>query len=389
MSVETPSRTVTIGRLRAHELMDAMDRSDAPGGSSGRSKAKTGSWAKYRHNDILIRFEHPGGGFSENHTYTRSLSKTGLRLLWNGYVHPSTLVRAHLHTVWGGREVVEGVVVSCSHVSGNVHCVEAVFSLHDSGPIDLRNFLSDQAALAKVMFRDTKPESVRGSIVYLEQEPLLADLAKNLLRETAVQVHPSQNLEEALEALRASPVDLVLCGLDLGESTGEEAIRAIRGAAFRGPIIVVTGVSDPQRHDAAKQAGANAIVFKPFDRTTLIGVMAHWIGADGSGSSHRALYSTLGGDPGIRELLPMFIERASVLVEELRGAAGAGEIDAVRRISTEIEQNSATFGFKEFAQAARGVLTSLDATCSVEESMQEIMRLEEMSRLLKPSAAPG
>ncbi len=54
------------------------------------------------------------------------------------------------------------------------------------------------------------------------------------------------SIQEALGALAATPIDLVLLDYDLGEETGFQFIRSAREAGYAGRIFIVTGgMTDP------------------------------------------------------------------------------------------------------------------------------------------------
>jgi len=67
----------------------------------------------------------------------------------------------------------------------------------------------------------------------------------------------SASIEEALDALRREPPDLVLLDFDLGEREGSQFMRLAREQGFRGKILVVTaGVQEDEAADLIRGGAA-------------------------------------------------------------------------------------------------------------------------------------
>ena len=75
---------------------------------------------------------------------------------------------------------------------------------------------------------------------------------------------------EALEALRARPVDLVLTDLKMPGMTGIDLLKAARTVDPDVEVVVMTAYSDADEHQRALDLGATAVLFKPFDEQLFI-----------------------------------------------------------------------------------------------------------------------
>ncbi len=69
---------------------------------------------------------------------------------------------------------------------------------------------------------------------------------------------------EALSALDANEVNLVLCDWNMPNMNGIDFVAAARAKGFIAPIVMVTTEAGSERIQQAKDAGANGFVTKPF-----------------------------------------------------------------------------------------------------------------------------
>jgi len=86
-----------------------------------------------------------------------------------------------------------------------------------------------------------------------------------------------KNIEEALDGAAAykkiqeSKYDLILSDWNMQPMTGLELLKAVRSnpASKHIPMILITAESKPENIIAAKQAGVNNYIVKPFNTNTL------------------------------------------------------------------------------------------------------------------------
>lgn len=377
-------RSLGLTPFRLNELLDELDAREAE-----NSAGATDDWISYRRADVPVEMEHPGGGRTRCRACAWRISKFGLELLWSGYVHPGTHCDVELTSIWGGKELVSGVVRSCRHVDGTVHELDVRFMVNGADPVDLGRLLRDDAVLARLAAKDATPKSLTGKLLFFDESELMTELVTKLMSETSMEIVGVRDKESLLEKVRTSSVAMVMFTDSSGVVEGEGSlIRELRDAPYTGSIIVVTSETDRTRLDAIKCAGATGTLQKPFDRDTLIGAVARWLerSSAGGGSS---VYSELANDESVRPLLKQFIDEAQRDSERIREAAAKGDIDMVRQVCRSIEGAAGCFGFTELSAAANEVSKSLDATESLDESMQHIIRLGELSQRLMASPAPA
>ena len=108
---------------------------------------------------------------------------------------------------------------------------------------------------------------VRGSetILYVDDEKYLIDLAKELLEGLGYTVETRASSIDAYEAFRAHPdkYDLVICDMAMPKMTGMDLAEKIVTLQPHMPIILCTGFSTRQNEDRLKLLGIRKVLMKP------------------------------------------------------------------------------------------------------------------------------
>ena len=86
------------------------------------------------------------------------------------------------------------------------------------------------------------------------------------LAEHGYRVTTADSGQAAIAELYRLPVDLVLAELNMPRMSGAELARAIRGEVQWNdiPVMLITGKSQPRGAVRAYEAGADAVILKPF-----------------------------------------------------------------------------------------------------------------------------
>ena len=114
----------------------------------------------------------------------------------------------------------------------------------------------------------TGPPDVR--VLVVDDEPLIAEAhAAYTERVTGFRVvAAAHTAQEAMAALRAAPVDLVLLDLNLPDRSGLELCRGLRAAGSGVDVLVVTSARDLASVRVAVSLGVTHYLLKPFTFAT-------------------------------------------------------------------------------------------------------------------------
>ena len=95
------------------------------------------------------------------------------------------------------------------------------------------------------------------------------------LRKAGFEVSEAEDGQKALQALKASPVDVVITDLNMPVMDGVTLIRALRADPKNRavPILMLTTESDSAKKLEGKTAGATGWLVKPFDPDKLVDVV--------------------------------------------------------------------------------------------------------------------
>ena len=94
---------------------------------------------------------------------------------------------------------------------------------------------------------------------------------KGFIKPLGFDVIVAQSGEEALEKIEAQPPDIVLLDLMMPGMNGFDVTERLKENPDTRhiPIIIITGLSDPEANVRAIKAGADDFLIKPFDRVLL------------------------------------------------------------------------------------------------------------------------
>ncbi len=131
--------------------------------------------------------------------------------------------------------------------------------------------------------RDAAPGSRPPTIMVVEDEEAILELATTALERQAYAVRPFQDPQEALAAFCDDPaaIDLVVTDQTMPELTGLDLARemiAIRGDL---PVIICSGYSATFREDDARALGVRAYLPKPVPLAELVAAVGRELGVTG------------------------------------------------------------------------------------------------------------
>jgi two-component system KDP operon response regulator KdpE len=109
-----------------------------------------------------------------------------------------------------------------------------------------------------------KPATTPVRILIVDDEPAIRRFLRTSLSAQGHQVIEAEDGEPALEAMRRSPMDVLILDLGLPRVDGFEVIRQLRELGSTIPIIVLSSRIDERGKVAALDLGADDYLTKPF-----------------------------------------------------------------------------------------------------------------------------
>ncbi len=105
-------------------------------------------------------------------------------------------------------------------------------------------------------------------------------------------------------------------------------------------------------------------------------------------TSEAALYSSLGDDPDLAEIVEMFVDEMSERIEKFEQLLEATDWESLRRAGHQLKGAAGSYGFDQLTSyAARVEAASQEGQDDLEEIKAAVEELVEMCRRVRPGAA--
>lgn len=348
-------------------LLDRLDAQETDDAASKRGTVR----CVYRKTEVPIRIHHPGGSTVVKGVATRNLSAHGVGFLYGGFLYAGTRMEIVLKRRLGGEDVLRGKVTTCTHVAGVLHQVGCKFD----DKIFPRLYLEPGSYEELDVDIPEDTTKLKGNVLYLDDQEVDRMLLKHHLKKTLITLDAVKSPEEAVERIKATTFDLVFCDLNLESMSGEQAVKTIRAAGYKGPICLVTAETSPHRLKAAQDAGAVGVLFKPYERDKLISLMTNYIS-----SPDQLIMSSMSDNADMVPMIARYVESIRGTCVEIQQSIENDNIDKIRTIAMTIKGTGVGYGFAQLSEAAKESVKSLDATCSIGESQVQIQKLIDMCK---------
>jgi len=353
---------------------EEMDRAAAKRGEAGVLAPRES--VAYVERDLSVRIEHPGGGTATLLVCARRLWPGGIAALYPGYVHVNSECWVVMPRVDMSPMEVEGVVRACRHVSGTIHDLSIEFSRQ----LELKRFLKDPALLASLTTDKKSVAPLSGMILYSGRNLAKQMLMRYHLQKTGATLTCFSESGPALDALRKDEARCILCEFDTPGINGEKLIQDLVEVGSGAPIVAM--VTDAMHGSAAREAGADTVITKPYERATLVGTLTGLLDRDGDGD-RGPIRSSLGADADAREAIEAYIEYAGHVSAQIREAIKRDDFMAVRAGVATLRGTGESFGFETLSKAGTEALTQLDGSGSIKESRRALEHLMSAVRRLE------
>ena len=106
----------------------------------------------------------------------------------------------------------------------------------------------------------------QGRILFIDDEPILVDIGKQMLERLGYEVMTRTSSTDALAVFHSMPdqFDLVITDMTMPNLTGDKLAQQILAVRPDIPIILCTGFSEVITEKKAKNLGIRAFIMKPF-----------------------------------------------------------------------------------------------------------------------------
>ena len=112
--------------------------------------------------------------------------------------------------------------------------------------------------------------SEKPHILFVDDTADIRELVRVILQAAGFRVSTSDSTAGALKLVRTDQFDALLVDYWMPEGTGIDLCRRIRALGQTTPVLICSGTATPADREAARLAGAQGYVSKPFKGKDLI-----------------------------------------------------------------------------------------------------------------------
>jgi two-component system sensor kinase len=122
---------------------------------------------------------------------------------------------------------------------------------------------------------NTNQNTAKPTVLVVDDNPLIVEVLQALLRSQDYDVLVSVDGQQAWEAVRSRPVDVVICDVVMPNMGGYEFFELLRNDPEQAhiPFVFLTALDEQKQVDRGKQAGADDYLCKPFLPQQLLSVV--------------------------------------------------------------------------------------------------------------------
>lgn len=107
--------------------------------------------------------------------------------------------------------------------------------------------------------------------ITIDDSASMRQMVRLTLKQSGFEVLEAENGQVALDILKSTQVDLVICDINMPVMNGIETTKNLRAMPNykRTPIVLLTTESDDSKKMVGRQAGATGWIIKPFQPAQL------------------------------------------------------------------------------------------------------------------------
>lgn len=128
--------------------------------------------------------------------------------------------------------------------------------------------------------------SLTGKVLLAEDNPDNQALLNLYISRTGADVVIVPNGEEAIKEAQKTSFDLILMDKQMPVMDGMEAVRELRHAGYKRPIVALTANATQQDRDECILAGCDDFLSKPIDKIRFMEVLQHYLPSSDEGANY-------------------------------------------------------------------------------------------------------
>jgi CheY-like chemotaxis protein len=323
-----PIRTIRLPEDELRRLLDDLDTADAPSSNASASKRY-----RYRVPDLQIELLTQGSSAVRYALPTRWISEKAVGFLHGGFVHANTGCRAHLTTLYGGTNCIDGRVRSCRYVQQGIHEI-------------------DVALARRLTVAHYCAEAVQRRVLVAEGDALTARMLGQVLRTLNADVEQVSDGASAVEQCARSQFDVVLMNLNLPVMDGFTATQQLRARGYVGPIVALLGRAPDADRQRLEAAGFDMDLHEPYDRKALTNLL--------ESLRCEPVFSSLSEDPDMQEIIDEFVNSLGDRIQSIQQALRDADEALLRQVLDALKQHGAAVGFEAITRQADEIARALD-----------------------------
>ncbi len=367
----TRLNSLGVGERDLPSLLDKLDESQR--GAKAPPKREY-TRLPFRQCSLTIGLEHPGGSRAAMQVICRNMSRGGVGVLHSAFVHTGTRCIVQMPRLGGKADAIEGVVVRCTHVAGQIHELGIRFD----SQIALEQYMNVSPLDGQSTFERVDPHALEGTAVMLLASEIDARMIGHFLSETRIKLKISNNSDEAASFLRES-CDIAV--IDFAVPCAEELVLATQRGGTPVPVLAIAADSSHATRVLIESLGVAGLLHKPLNCEQLLGMLAECLL-----TKRFVSLASDGGNSLSPALIAMCVEQLHGITNELRDAAEGDDPLRCYALCQQIMATCATVGLNDIGAAAERAYAAISQSMSVPESralLHELLRL--CDRVRNPS----
>lgn len=330
----------------------------------------------YRAGGLIVQMHHPGGSCVNYLVRPRNLSTSGMGFLHGAFCYSGTPCHLTLHDAQQKRRRLKGRVVRCQLIEGLIHEVGVQFD----EPIEIEQFVGHRLNTGA----DTAPAKalprVAGRVLIADSGLDDRELLRFQLESIGAEVTEARTAADAAELAGQEAFDLVICEMWPDERAHatwliEKLARADRPV----PVLVVTSDHDPAAAKRAADAGATAVLIKPYKLDDLLDRVTGHL-RPGVDPDAEPLLSDQWSHLRMRPLILDYLGRLEEQVGELeqlsrQDAAG----DELLRVTARLRSKAGGYGYPQLSELADRIHQAVGQQMPIDRIRREVSELTRLA----------